>query len=204
VLFFKKLAQRASLSKGFTLVELLVVIAIIGVLSTLLLLQLNVARAKARDAKRVADINQVRSALELYFDDNGYYYVPADSTYATTNTALAAYLVRFPTDPGRDTCRDYGMVGTANGGSESVPCYGYAFSPSTQTTFPTRFHLWVELEQKAVTALNNDLDFDSTDAGAPADWTDIGGAQIDGSGAETEACTSSSTVDCIYDLGQPN
>ena len=58
-------------SRGFTLVELLVVIAIISVLATLLLLQLGVARAKARDAKRIADTNQVRSALELYFDDNG-------------------------------------------------------------------------------------------------------------------------------------
>ena len=59
--------------KGFTLVELLVVIAIIGILATLLLLQLGVARSTAKDAKRIADINQVRTALELYFDDNGQY-----------------------------------------------------------------------------------------------------------------------------------
>ena len=47
------------------MVELLVVIAIIGVLATLLLLQLGVARQRARDAKRIADINQVRTAVEL-------------------------------------------------------------------------------------------------------------------------------------------
>jgi|TARA_B100001971_G_C17829325_1_gene352979 general secretion pathway protein G len=59
--------------KGFTLVELLVVIAIIGVLSTLAVVSLNNAREKSRDAKRVSDIKQVQTALELYFaDQNGY------------------------------------------------------------------------------------------------------------------------------------
>jgi len=60
--------------KGFTLIELLVVIAIIGLLSTLAVVALNSARQKSRDSKRVADIKQVQTALELYFADstNGY------------------------------------------------------------------------------------------------------------------------------------
>ena len=59
--------------RGFTLIELLVVIAIIGLLSTLAVVALNNARQKARDAKRVSDIKQIQTALELYYnDENGY------------------------------------------------------------------------------------------------------------------------------------
>src|SRR4030042_5957827 len=55
--------------KGFTLIELLVVIAIIGFLSTRAVVALNNARQKSRDAKRVADVKQMQTALELYFND---------------------------------------------------------------------------------------------------------------------------------------
>lgn len=58
---------------GFTLIELLVVIAIIGLLSSIVLASVESARAKARDAKRMADLNQIRTALELFYDDNGRY-----------------------------------------------------------------------------------------------------------------------------------
>ncbi|MFH2063468.1 MAG: type II secretion system protein [bacterium] len=60
-------------NKGFTLIELLVVIAIIGLLSTLAVVALNSARQKSRDSKRVADIKQVQTALELYFADENEY-----------------------------------------------------------------------------------------------------------------------------------
>ena len=59
--------------KGFTLIELLVVIAIIGLLATLSVVALNNARLKSRDAKRVSDIKQIQTALEMYYvDQNGY------------------------------------------------------------------------------------------------------------------------------------
>lgn len=55
------------------MIELLVVIAIIGVLASVVLVSLNSARSKSRDAKRVADVRQMQTALELYYNDcNGY------------------------------------------------------------------------------------------------------------------------------------
>lgn len=70
-------SARMKQSKGFTLVELLVVIAIIGLLSTLAVVSLGSARSKARDARRISDIKQIQTALELYFSDQGQYPIQA-------------------------------------------------------------------------------------------------------------------------------
>ncbi len=59
--------------KGFTLIELLIVIAIIGVLSSIVLTNLNNARAKSRDAKRKVDMTSIQTALEAYHNDFGAY-----------------------------------------------------------------------------------------------------------------------------------
>ncbi len=61
--------------KAFTLIELLVVIAIIGVLAATSVALINPLQQfkKARDTKRKADLQQIRSALELYRSDNGAY-----------------------------------------------------------------------------------------------------------------------------------
>jgi len=55
---------------GFTLIELLVVIAIIALLSSIALIALMSARQKSRDAKRLSDMVQMSTAMELYFSTN--------------------------------------------------------------------------------------------------------------------------------------
>lgn len=85
--------------KGFTLIELLVVIAIIGILSTLAIVALGNARARSRDAKRVSDIRQITSALELYFNDNGQYpsFVTPGQSLASGSTVYMAVIPSNPT-----------------------------------------------------------------------------------------------------------
>ena len=59
--------------KAFTLIELLVVIFIIAIISTLSYISLESARAKSRDTRRLADVHNIRQALELYKDVEGAY-----------------------------------------------------------------------------------------------------------------------------------
>jgi type II secretion system protein G len=92
-------------AKAFTLIELLVVIAIIGLLASIVLVALNSARAKSRDAKRVADLRELQSALELYYTDNGVYpqtsceSPPGGAQSACWSTFLSSYVGSMPTDP---------------------------------------------------------------------------------------------------------
>ncbi|MCH8821700.1 type II secretion system protein [Patescibacteria group bacterium] len=73
-----KLLRRFPSIKGFTIIELLVVIAILGVLITFGINLWQRAVVNARDATREQDLNQVKTALELYFDENGSY-TPSNS-----------------------------------------------------------------------------------------------------------------------------
>lgn len=69
--------------KAFTLIELLVVIAIIGLLSTISIIALNSARSKARDSRRVADMHQLLSAVDMYYSQYGDYPPLIDNDSAT-------------------------------------------------------------------------------------------------------------------------
>jgi len=57
--------------RGFTLIELLVVIAIIGIISSIVIISVRVARERAKDTRIKADMIQIRTAAEMYYSGPG-------------------------------------------------------------------------------------------------------------------------------------
>lgn len=172
------------------MVELLVVIAIIGVLATLLLLQLGVARQRARDVRRIADVNQLRTASELYYDDNGGYPEAATYDQALQPLFVPKYLVNWPQDPLNSTPFKYH--------------YAYNGSPSRH------YQVWAELEGWTQ-ALASDADINSAN-GSLAGWQGdlIDGAKDDkttssgpNSKGDCSTAATSAVEVCVYDQGQP-
>jgi prepilin-type N-terminal cleavage/methylation domain-containing protein len=104
---------------GFTLIEFLIVMVIIIILASISVIALNGQRTKARDAKRISDIRQIRTALEFYFSDEGEYPVTpqpiilgisgieklcskAEGGFVPTDTicnAESIYMAQVPRDP---------------------------------------------------------------------------------------------------------
>jgi prepilin-type N-terminal cleavage/methylation domain-containing protein len=71
------------LKNGFSLVELLVVISIIGVLSAVLMINFVGTRERSRDSQRIQDLNSLKNALRLYYNDFQAYPSPGASNCTT-------------------------------------------------------------------------------------------------------------------------
>src|SRR5574343_642559 len=108
------------MKKGFTLIELLVVIAIIGILSSVVLASLNTARAKGADAAIKADIAGIRSAAEIFYDNNTSSYGPVGAYYNAT-CSLGGQVGSVTDDPSVQNQIDDAVV--KNGNNDAI-CAG--------------------------------------------------------------------------------
>lgn len=82
--------------RGFSLIELIVVITIIAVLSTVALVSFGSTNKKARDSRRMSDMQKVAIALEMA-KQIGRTYPPASGGQPLN--LVPTYLQTWPTDP---------------------------------------------------------------------------------------------------------
>ncbi|HIE50684.1 MAG TPA: prepilin-type N-terminal cleavage/methylation domain-containing protein [Armatimonadetes bacterium] len=104
--------------QGFTLIEMLIVIVVIGVLASIIVPKLFGAASQAKQKARLADIQELQNAVNLYEADYGSW--PANLTVLTTTNrpgTSTPYLDSVPTDPVTGEAFQY----DANTGQVSAP-----------------------------------------------------------------------------------
>lgn len=111
-----RIRSRKRLQAGFTLIELMIVIVILGILSTMVVLNIAGAPDEARVTKAKTDIQTIESALILYKVQNGF--------YPTTEQGLKA-LVEKPTV--KPVPRSYPQGGYLKQDSVPVDPWGNAY-----------------------------------------------------------------------------
>jgi len=121
-------------TKGFTLIEILVVITILALLIVIGAISYSSVNKKSRDARRKSDIEQFRSALEMYRADKGYYPSGAESftPLSLINSGPAKtlyyseYITSLPSDPKDNATYPYQLLMTDRRGvSPNWHYYGY-------------------------------------------------------------------------------
>lgn len=119
---------------GFTLIEILVAATIIAVLVAVGVVSYSSTTRNSRDAKRKADVEQIRQAMEMYRADNGSYpgtcasFTDVSSCLSTLQSS--GYLPVFPTDP---QTTPYLIRMTGSG----PPYYAYCMSTDLETDPPS-------------------------------------------------------------------
>ncbi len=128
--------------KGFTLVELLISVSIIAILIAIGIASYSTINKQSRDTKRKSDIEQVRSALEMYRAENGFYpsagsgsWVNAsDATLGLASYLSPTYISAIPKDTKNVSpyIYEYKATGLSNG-----KYYGYCIGATLESSVPT-------------------------------------------------------------------
>lgn len=122
--------HRNTVFKGVTLIELLVVTGMIAAIISGLVLLLNPVQkmAQTNDAKRKSDLAQLQRALEIYYQDYGYY-PSSTATYRISGSnwggSWGEYMTKMPSDP--KSGRTYVYFNPNSGACANRQCY-YLFA----------------------------------------------------------------------------
>lgn len=132
---------------GFTLIELLVVIGVIAVILAVAVPNFLGARERANDAKKKAELDQVKKAMRIYYNDYEQYPAEVPSGYdsiggcGNTNPPTGTCDTSFSTSIGGNSVMYMKNLPDFNGTTA-----GKAWSYRRPTT--DEFCLWAELDNK--------------------------------------------------------
>lgn len=126
--------EKQALDAGFTLIELLVVIAIIGLLASVVLASLNSARTKGRDARRLADLKEIATQIEVS--------TPSSPGTVFTGCTAARARVSTCTSPSLTAYKDPSGSSSACDGTNTSSC-DYAISKGPANTGSPTYAQWM-------------------------------------------------------------
>ncbi|MDP8216970.1 MAG: type II secretion system protein GspG [Candidatus Kaelpia imicola] len=102
---------------GFTLAEIVAILVILSLLSGVITPQIVKTIKKGRDARRIADIDSLASALQIYHLDNTVYPTAAAWTYSTGaflgDLTTGNYITQTIEDPKNDATYKYAYIRVA-------------------------------------------------------------------------------------------
>jgi prepilin-type N-terminal cleavage/methylation domain-containing protein len=102
--------------QGFTLIEILIVVAIIAILASVTLVGLGPTQRQGRDARRLSDLREVQTGLELYYNKNGTY--PNVTKWSDLSTAITPVSGGvLPNDPTNNSTYYYSYAPSSDGSS---------------------------------------------------------------------------------------
>ena len=196
----RKRPRTAAPTRGFTLIELLVVIAIIGMLASVVLASMSGVRERTRDTRRLQDLRNIQTALELYYTDNKHYpyscstnvWTSFDSSQYSVNQlcstlngatpigtlsqVMAPYIGR-PTDP-KNLGGDSGYLYINQRGANDY-CILIWRTPENLNNFPQRY--WYNTAGGRCTAISADGQCTAAQSSTPHNEIFFGqGAYVNG------------------------
>lgn len=112
---------------GFTLIEILVVATIIALLAAGAAISYSTFIKQSRDARRKADVEQIRAALEMYRSND------TKSSYPTATSGLVTtYIQSLPKDPKSNSDYTYTISPGGCDGGVTIVCTSYTVSATLE------------------------------------------------------------------------